>query len=680
MNPQDVTSLKNLRTLPLPVRLTLRDLQSRKRQTGAFAILIAVILGVLTPLIVAPQLSGFSNYARLLLADAPDYKASSTPGSLLIGSVVTSTSTLEEFSGKYPSVTAAADTPIWIPQVSGWIGKPENDFGIALIDSTDPVLSRVFTADSGRLPREVGEVALDLSWFKTPDTSVQLHPIPAIGDELILGTNNHAESVRVVGYFSSTLPKNAAIGPALAVPGSLIQDDSSVASLLLFNSTDLSLEAAKRLASHIGDNEIGKAFAVASDSSTNAFTYAHHVSTTTFDLRLWQTTSSMITLFFALLFVAVLGVPLFTLSTQRRSAEVLQLRRSGASLKTIWLSLLASSLIIAVTAAVLGLIFAFTALAIIFSELPNQLLFTPGIVLTVAGLSFTGAFGSAFIASAIPTSQLLRKIEGPTMNSTSSKTDNRWAWPTVGTGISLLVIGASFEGLVSGSLTSVVLMCTGAVLILVGIYLIIPRIMNRMVSLTGSSPLLVRIAVRELATKPIFSTNAIVPVAFISSVLTTFGIITRQHLLEDNQIRPDTYAMVFPLLWIPIGGALLMVMLALGASLMGLSEIRAARTTLTAMGQDTSDTSLIEGYRAALLVGVGTFVGTIAGMLFAMTILLYRLSADNLEFLPVPGALWAWETYLIVLVIPPIVCYLVGRRIGLRANTELTVHQQHQLV
>lgn len=120
------------------------------------------------------------------------------------------------------------------------------------------------------------------------------------------------------------------------------------------------------------------------------------------------------------------------------------------------------------------------------------------------------------------------------------------------------------------------------------------------------------------------------------------------------------YAMVFPLLTVPLVAGILIIALTLGGSALGLGQLGQDRTALLNMGLDPGVTRKSEGFRAAIIAGVGITVGTLVGGVLAIAVLALRATSGGTLPLEI-GALLAWETYLFAAVLPILLCYWIGK-------------------
>lgn len=682
-------------SLPVAIRLALRDLKNNKLRALSFGLLIALTLGLLLPSLVAPQISMIDWGARNSMQQAPGFRASSMPERQLLAVFPGAGNTEEEFLELYPRASVFEEL-VLVPQIDVVFndGTDLTPWGIrvtsALYDQVP--LAQTITVLEGRTPAKPGEVALDLEGLAGyPDVAAVFADM-SVGQTRTFDTNLGRTTLTLVGTFSPNLPHlGSLMFPIVVAPGTFImpsQDEEEYIDWLggnfgmAFGTAELEMESATRIAeSFVGSLEPFQ-FSIASSSMENAQEFQFQMSRIAGGQPIDSSAYAKITLLGVLVFLAVIGVPMFTLSNQRRQEEMVQLRRSGASTLTLWGSLVTSAFLVAGGAAFLGLLGAFVMLRIRFPLLPLHIVYASENVAAVVIAAILGAFGTALVAASIPAFFTLQSTDqlstaqpvaaepiGP--KRTSTPVQSKFVWLTLGIGTAVLLYGLFSAAASNYQTTGLGTLILGAIILLVGVYLLVPILLNRLVSVTRAQSLPLRLAVRELATRPATTITAIVPVAFVSAFITIFGVISRQHYFEGVRYygQPDaSYSMVFPILWVPIGAGILIVLLTLNATYLSLPQLQQDRTALQNMGQPSTQTSHTEGTRAALMAGLGVAVGTTVGVLLGLVILTFRYLTAGEQIPLHPGALWAWETYLLAVVLPVAAAYLGGRFMGARTK------------
>lgn len=682
-------------SLPVSIRLALRDLKNNKLRALSFGLLLALALGLLLPSLVAPRISMIDWSARDSMQHAAGFRASSTPERQLLAVFSAAGNTEEEFLDFYPRASVFEELVI-VPQIDLNFNDSASPYPLdiqvtsALFDQAP--LAQTVTVLEGRTPAKPGEVALDLEGLADyPDVAAVFADM-SIGQTRILDTNLGRTTVTLVGSFSPNLPHlGLLMSPVVVAPDtftvpSQTEDEyggSTGGSFgLAFGTAELGMEPAIRIAeSFVGSLEPFR-FSIASSTMANAQEFEFQMSRLTDGHPIDSPTYAMITLLMILMFLAVIGVPMFTLGNQRRQEEMVQLRRAGASTKTLWGSLVASAFLVAGGAIFFGLLGAVILLRLRLPFLPLHMVYAPENLATMAIVATLGAFGTALVAASIPafftlhnTDQL--SIAQPGTSSSlgpgrkPALIQPKLALLILGAGISVLVYGLISAATSNYRTTGLGALIIGAIIILVGVYFLVPLLLTKLVVATQSRALPLRLAARELTTRPATTITAIVPVAFVSAFITIFGIIFRQHYLEDYMElgRPDpTYAMIFPILWVPIAAGFVIVLLTLSATYLSLPQLQQDRTALHNLGQPSNLTGRTEGVRAGLMAGLGVIIGSLVGVVLGLVILLFRYFTDDQPFPLQPGAFWAWETYLIAAIFPVALAYLGGRLMGERTR------------
>lgn len=672
----------------LTVRLALRDLHAQRGRTITFTLLIAIVLGLLTPLLLAPHLSTITTYARSLISEGPAYAASSTPSQQFVGSVMASgddafeaTRLMDRLVLPNSSVTALQSTPVSF-------GNPTVDEVATLVPSDSPIFDHAITLVAGTVPTSADEVAIDLGASEGIKNSFQAFPLPALGDQVLLGSSP-TSSATVVGYFQNSLPNSVGFGSFLSVANTPVSP-SQANMLLFFASEQPSLQDVKPIAAQLEALGLRTSFATATQSPDDAMEFVQHILNqpdfSGHSAQDAQFLISVLALLAALLFVVLFGFPLFTLMFQRRFDELVALRRTGASAGTILSTVLFSALSIAAVAATLGTIIALALTAVAFRQFPPSQILTGSVISTILLLCMLGGFGSALLAAVGPSLKVLRRLESANnpfdliSPAADASQRSRAALRLLAAGVILLATAALFPPQIIPSISFTVL-GIGGLCLLAGTYLLIPRVFRVIVRSTQQSGLALRIAARELLATPAFTTHAVIPITYVVAAMIATSVVFRQHYLEGYDGATNAaYAMVFPMLWLPLGCALLVICLTIGSILMGLTQVQTSRILLLDMGQEKRTTHRIEGYRALLITSVGVLLGLANGMFIGAIVVLFRFTSRSATYLPQAGALWAWETYLIFLVIPPLLAFLAGSVIGARSNTALSTQSQYQLV
>lgn len=667
-----------LTNLSLPIRLALRDLAKHKGRALGFALLLTSVLGLLIPTLMTARLSAIEVNADEHLAQAPAFAESSAPGSLLVTTFTSSLVSPQELRDSFPPL-GELDSIALVPATSTMVATISGEELFLTIPAaafSEAPLSQTLTAVQGRLPGAAGEIAIDLSFGADyPELEPSLGAV-TIGDPLEVLTDLGPVTLKVVGTFVSNLPPSArGLGPVIAGENTFKLTEDTYVQGFGFNKTELPIDTAVEIARGFVNKLEPFSLSAPTSSPENAQEYAHQFLLLPGQSDQAATPFQAIALTLTLLFAAVVGIPLFTLSAQNRHTELFQLRRAGMGSFPLWISLLVSALLIAVTAAAGSIMVALGTLALRFPDLPRHIVFSGEIVAGICVLGVVGAVVPAVIAASIPAVRTLQKMEHSRSNMAGSSANSHpeagssnpaakgWIIATFTTGATLLIFGIveSLSGVITNS--SLTLFVCGAIAVLIGVYLVVPRLLVVLTHWTQNGSLPLRLAMRELSRRPTYATNSIVPVAFVSAAITMFGVISRQHFLENARSVASGYAMIFPLLAVPIISGILIIGLTLGARTLGLGQLNQDRTALLNMGQDPVMTGKSEGFRAATIAGLGTTLGTFLGVLLAMAVLVLRAASSrtwNLEL----GAVWAWETYLLAAILPTVVCYALGKAAG----------------
>lgn len=681
--------------LPVSIRLALRDLKNNKLRALSFGLLLTLALGILLPTLIAPHLDSLDGGATSSIQQAASFRESSTPERKLVAVFQGVGGPVQDFLEANPS-TSAFEELVLVPEVEVAFTDPTQQgddatsmaVTLALLDQAP--LNQTVTVLEGRTPNQSGEFVLDPEMLADNEELSALFAGMQIGETRQFNTLNGPVPLTFVGTVRSHLPLSWSIAtPMVAAPGTFGSPDDygeypgwpTRHHGLAFGSTELEMDTAIQIAqSFVGSYE-PFAFSVVSASMKSALEFEFQMSQVPAGLPNDTAGYPMVTFLIVLLFLAVIGVPLFTLSNLRRQEELVQLRKTGASTTTLWGSLVTSAFLVAGCAAFFGFLCAVILLRLIFPFLPLHMVYSPANIAAMVILAFLGAFGTALISASIPAFFTLRNTNqlsgaqpgaGNALNprpSTSPRT--KLALLILGIGIAFLIFGlvsASTGRHPTAGLDKLVI---GAIIILVGVYFLVPLLLTKLVVATQSRALPLRLAARELTTRPATTITAIVPVAFVSAFITIFGIIFRQHYLEDylELGQPDpTYAMIFPILWVPIAAGVVIVLLTLSATYLSLPQLQQDRAALHNMGQPSNLTGRTEGIRAGLMAGLGIIVGSLVGVVLGLVILLFRHFTDGHNIPLQPGAFWAWEIYLIAAIFPIALAYLGGRLMGERTK------------
>ena len=678
--------------LPVALRLALRDLKNNWLRALSFGVLLALALSLLLPGLVAPRLNQIIGGATMTVEQAPAFRASSTPERKLVAVFQAVGGSEADFLANNPRVSVFEEL-VLVPQIAVTFGDPDEPEGgqmgipvtSALFDQAP--LAQTVTVLAGRTPTRTGEFALD------PETVTEFPEVAALFAGMQLGqtrtfnTTNGPIDLTLVGSLRSNLPLSWSFAsPLVVAPGTFGMPDEhgefpdvpSGLFGLAFGTEELDMAAAIRLGESFAGSYEPFGFSVATLSMHNAQEFEFLMSKVPGQQSIGGPDYSMATLVLVLMFIAVIGVPMFTLSNLRRQEEMVALRKAGASSRTLWASLVTAAFLVAGGAVVVGILGAFIMLRLRFPFLPLNIVYASEHIAAIVGVAIVGALSTALVAAAIPAAFTLRssnRLSAAQPGSTnagdpsapSAPLQLKWVMAILGFGAAYLIFGVVSAGPrvnPNAGLGSLVL---GAIVILVGVYFLVPALLHKLVSATRSRSLPLRLAVRELATRQATTVTAIVPVAFVSAFITVVGIIMRQHYLEgfvEFGTPNSAYTWDFPLLWVPIAAAAVIVLLTLSATYFSLPQLRQDRTALHNMGQPGSLTARTEGARAALIAGLGILIGSLVGTLIGVVILAFRWVIGDSTIAIQPGSLLIWEVFLIAAVLPIFAAYAGGRIMG----------------
>lgn len=396
------------------------------------------------------------------------------------------------------------------------------------VDLDDPVVEGLFDLTSGRLPRSTSEVVVNRALSEKGY---------AVGDRLELqGDTDRAP--KVVGVVESTTVRDypIAVGPL----GSLGVTSEGSTTWLVVGGT-VSWQEVRRLNAR-GATVLSRA--VMLDPPPTSELPEEVRSTTGGGMDQATFAVAVLVVVMALIEVVLLAGPAFAVGARRQSRSLALLAATGGTPKQARRVVLASAVVLGVTAAVLG---AVLGIGLGFALMPvlqrfSSTWFGPFEVpwLQLAGVAAFGVV-SALLAAIVPAHIASRQDIVAVLAGRRGDRAPSLRSPLVG----LLLVGLGVAGAVAGATRAggETLIAAAAIFSVLGMILLVPVLLSGMSRLSRRLPLTLRYAVRDAARHRTRTVPAVAAVAATVAGVVALGIANASDAAENEATyTPSTTA------------------------------------------------------------------------------------------------------------------------------------------